>query len=494
MDGDPRMSPAPVSVATMAKAVKTSFRCVECGWSTLKWVGRCGECQAWGTVEEAGAPAPSAVAPAPVTARARPITEISVETAEAIPTGVDELDRVLGGGAVPGGVVLLAGEPGVGKSTLLLEVAAMRAADAPVLYITGEESAGQVRLRAERLGALSERLYLAAETSVATLAAHVDAVAPKLLIVDSVQTMVSPETSGVPGGVTQIRQVSGALIQIAKERNIATVLVGHVTKDGSIAGPRMLEHLVDVVLHFEGERHSQLRLLRAVKNRYGPTDEIGVFELSDKGIEGLPDPSGLFLSDRTDPAPGTCVTVTLEGRRPLITEVQALVAPSPLPAPRRATSGLDTSRVNMILAVLEKRSGMKLANLDVYASTVGGVKLTEPAVDLALAIAAGGSHNDIALPKGFVAIGEVGLAGDVRSVQGVRRRVAEAQRLGFTQAVVPKGFGDPIPGIRVYEAEELKDALKWIAKSRRKKSGPDKPKDPKKQARPKLTIAEEPQF
>ncbi|MEU2943107.1 DNA repair protein RadA [Nocardiopsis alba] len=452
----------------MAKAAKTSFRCVECGWSTLKWVGRCGECQSWGTVEEAGAPAPTAVAPAPVTARARPITEISVESAAAVPTGVDELDRVLGGGAVPGGVVLLAGEPGVGKSTLLLEVAAMRAANASVLYITGEESAGQVRLRAERLGALSDRLYLAAETSVATLASHVGAVSPDLLIVDSVQTMVSPEATGVPGGVTQIRQVTGALIQIAKERGIATVLVGHVTKDGSIAGPRLLEHLVDVVLHFEGERHSQLRLLRAVKNRYGPTDEIGVFELTDKGIEGLPDPSGLFLTERTDPVPGTCVTVTLEGRRPLITEVQALVAPTPLPAPRRATSGLDTSRVNMILAVLEKRTGMKLANMDVYASTVGGVRLGEPAVDLALAIAAGSSNNDVALPSGFIAVGEVGLAGDVRAVNGVRRRVAEAQRLGFTDAVVPKNFGDPIPGIRTHEVEELIEALTWVAKRRRR--------------------------
>lgn len=456
----------------MAKAAKTTFRCTECGWSTLKWVGRCGECQAWGTVEEAGAPAPAAVAPAPVTSRARPITEISVESAEAVPTGVDELDRVLGGGAVPGGVVLLAGEPGVGKSTLLLEVAAMRAAEGPVLYVTGEESAGQVRLRAERLDALSDKLYLAAETSIASLVSHVDAVAPQLLIVDSVQTMVSPDVSGVPGGVTQVRQVAGALIQIAKERGIATVLVGHVTKDGSIAGPRLLEHLVDVVLHFEGERHSQLRLLRAVKNRYGPTDEIGCFELTESGIVGLPDPSGLFLIERTDPVPGTCVTVTLEGRRPLITEVQALVAASPLPAPRRATSGLDTSRVNMILAVLEKRTGMRLANMDVYASTVGGVKLTEPAVDLALAMAAASSNNDVALPVDFVAIGEVGLAGDVRTVSGIRRRVAEAQRLGFTEAIVPRNFGDPVPGIRTHEVTELNEALVRVSKRSRRARPP----------------------
>ncbi|WP_017538114.1 AAA family ATPase, partial [Nocardiopsis halophila] len=259
----------------MAKSAKSTFRCGECGWTTLKWVGRCGECQAWGTVEEAGSPSATAVAPTRVATAARPITEIDVESAHASPTGLDEMDRVLGGGVVPGGVMLLAGEPGVGKSTLLLEVAALCADTGPVLYITGEESTGQVRLRAERLGALSPKLFLAAETTVGAVASHVDAVAPSLLIVDSVQTMSAPEVSGVPGGVTQVREVAGALIRIAKERGIATVLVGHVTKDGSIAGPRLLEHLVDVVLQFEGDRHSRLRMLRAVKNRYGPTDEIG---------------------------------------------------------------------------------------------------------------------------------------------------------------------------------------------------------------------------
>src|SRR5699024_4828929 len=294
----------------------------------------------------------------------------------------------------------------------------------------------------------------------------VDAVAPQFLVVDSVQTMASPDVAGVPGGVTQIRQVAGALIQIAKERGIATVLVGHVTKDGSIAGPRLLEHLVDVVLHFEGERHSQLRLLRAVKNRYGPTDEIGCFELTEFGLMGLPDPSGLFLTGRTDPVPGTCISVTLEGRRPLITEVHALVAPTPLPAPRRATSGLDTSRVNMILAVLEKRNRMRLANMDVYASTVGGVRLNEPATDLALAIAVGSSHNDVALPVGLVAIGEVGLAGVVRTVRGLRRRVAEAQRLGFTHALVPKPCGDPVRGVRTHQVEDLSEALVHVSTRR----------------------------
>ncbi|KIH97521.1 DNA repair protein RadA [Streptomonospora alba] len=444
----------------MAKAAKTTFRCSECGWTTLKWVGRCGECQAWGTVEEAGAPTSTVIAPARVTTAARPITEISVESAHAVPTGLDELDRVLGGGVVPGGVLLFAGEPGVGKSTLLLEVAALCADSAPVLYVTGEESTGQVRLRADRLGALSPHLYLASETSVASLVSHVDAVSPSLLIVDSVQTMSSPDVAGVPGGVSQVREVAGALIRLAKERDIPTVLVGHVTKDGSIAGPRLLEHLVDVVLQFEGDRHSQLRMLRAVKNRYGPTDEIGCFELTDSGILGLPDPSGLFLTRRNEPVPGTCVTVTLEGRRPLIAEVQALVASSNLPQPRRANSGLDSARVNMVMAVLERRARVRIANSDVYASTVGGVRLGEPSVDLALALAVAGSVRDEALPRGLVAIGEVGLAGDVRAVTGVQRRLVEAQRLGFTRAIVPRNSEEPIEGLEVVGVDDVGAALR----------------------------------
>ncbi|GAA4904683.1 DNA repair protein RadA [Streptomonospora salina] len=444
----------------MAKAAKTTFRCGECGWTTLKWVGRCGECQAWGTVEEAGAAASTVIAPARVTSAARPITEIGVESAHAVPTGLDELDRVLGGGVVPGGVLLFAGEPGVGKSTLLLEVAALCADSAPVLYVTGEESTGQVRLRADRLGALSPELYLASETSVASLVSHVDTVAPSMLIVDSVQTMSSPDVAGVPGGVSQVREVAGALIRLAKERDIPTVLVGHVTKDGSIAGPRLLEHLVDVVLQFEGDRHSQLRMLRAVKNRYGPTDEIGCFELTDSGILGLPDPSGLFLTRRNEPVPGTCVTVTLEGRRPLIAEVQALVASSNLPQPRRANSGLDSARVNMVMAVLERRARVRIANSDVYASTVGGVRLGEPSVDLALALAVAGSVRDEALPKGVVAIGEVGLAGDVRAVTGVQRRLVEAQRLGFTRAIVPRNSEEPIDGLEVVGVDDVGAALR----------------------------------
>ncbi|MBB4929276.1 DNA repair protein RadA/Sms [Lipingzhangella halophila] len=444
----------------MAKVAKSTFRCAECGWTTPKWVGRCAECHAWGTVDEVGAPAsPTMAAPTRVSVPARPITEISVDAAHAEPTGLDELDRVLGGGIVPGGVLLLAGEPGVGKSTLLLEVAALCADSGPVLYVTGEESTGQVRLRAERLDALSDKLYLAAETTVGSLVSHVDAVGPGLLVVDSVQTMTAPDVAGAPGGVTQVREVAGSLIRMAKERGIATVLVGHVTKDGSIAGPRLLEHLVDVVLQFEGDRHSQLRMLRAAKNRYGPTDEIGCFELTDSGITGLPDPSGLFLTRRAEPVPGTCVTVTLEGRRPLITEVQALVASSNLPQPRRATSGLDSARVNMVTAVLERRARIHIASADIYVSTVGGVRLGEPSVDLALALAVASSNRDVALPKGLAAIGEVGLAGEVRAVTGLSRRLSEAQRLGFSRAIVPRDSAEPCEGIEIIGVGDLGEAL-----------------------------------
>ncbi|WP_283139203.1 DNA repair protein RadA [Rhizohabitans arisaemae] len=423
----------------MAKA-STSFRCAECGWQTTKWVGRCGECQSWSTMEEVGAPSAvtRAVSAGRVTAPALPIGEVPVDEATALPTGMDELDRVLGGGLVPGAVLLLAGEPGVGKSTLLLEMAALRADRAKVLYVTGEESAAQVRLRADRVGALAPHLYLAAETELGALVAHVEAVRPELLIVDSVQTIASTGVTGTPGGMTQVRDVASNLIKVAKDRNLATVLVGHVTKDGSIAGPRALEHLVDVVLYFEGERHSRLRMIRAVKNRYGPTDEIGCFDLSDSGLAGLPDPSGLFLTHRVEPAAGTCVTVTLEGRRPLVAEVQALVVPThPEANPRRTTAGLENARMTLVLAALQRHGKVRLNQHDVYAGTVGGVRLTEPSVDLAVALAVAGSSSGMPLPSGFIALGEVGLAGEIRRVQGVRRRLGEAARLGFRHAVVP---------------------------------------------------------
>lgn len=452
---------------------RPSYRCTGCGWTTAKWLGRCPECQAWGTVEEfGGAPAVRTTAPGRVTTAAVPIGEVDGRQATARSTGVDELDRVLGGGLVPGAVVLLAGEPGVGKSTLLLDVAAKAASEAHrTLYVTGEESASQVRLRADRIGALDDHLYLAAETDLSTVLGHLDTVKPSLLVLDSVQTVASPEIEGAPGGMAQVREVAGALIRASKERGMSTLLVGHVTKDGAIAGPRLLEHLVDVVLHFEGDRHARLRLVRGVKNRYGTTDEVGCFELHDEGITGLADPSGLFLTRRAEPVPGTCLTVTLEGRRPLVAEVQALTVDSQIPSPRRTTSGLETSRVSMMLAVLEQRGRITaLGKRDIYSATVGGVKLTEPAADLAVALALASAASDTPLPKNLVAIGEVGLAGEVRRVTGVQRRLSEAARLGFTHALVPSDPGKIPDGMRVLEVADVGEALSVLPKRVRREA------------------------
>jgi DNA repair protein RadA/Sms len=459
-----------------SRASKTpGYKCAECGWTTVKWVGRCGECQAWGTVEETGAAVARTTAATTVLEPARPIAEVDATTAAFLRTGVDELDRVLGGGVVPGAVILLAGEPGVGKSTLLLDVAAKSASDEHrTLYVTGEESASQVRLRADRIHAIDDHLYLAAETDLSAVLGHLDAVKPSLLIMDSVQTVASPEIDGAPGGMAQVREVAGALIRASKERGMSTLLVGHVTKDGAIAGPRLLEHLVDVVLHFEGDRHARLRLVRGVKNRYGTTDEVGCLELHDEGITGLADPSGLFLTRRDEPVPGTCLTVTLEGRRPLVAEVQALTVDSQIPSPRRTTSGLETSRVSMMLAVLEQRGRISaLGKRDIYSATVGGVKLSEPAADLAVALALASAASDTPLPKNLVAIGEVGLAGEVRRVTGVQRRLAEAHRLGFTHALVPADPGKVPPGMKVLEVADMGDALRVLPRSRRREAPRD---------------------
>jgi DNA repair protein RadA/Sms len=334
-----------------------------------------------------------------------------------------------------------------------------------VLYVTGEESAAQVRLRADRIGAVSDDLYLAAETDFAALLGHVQAITPDLLIVDSVQTIGVTGLDGVPGGVTQVREVTAALTALAKQRTMTTVLVGHVTKDGSVAGPRTLEHLVDVVLQFEGDSRGQLRMVRALKNRFGPTDEIGCFELGEYGLIGLPDPSGLFLSQRHEPVSGTCVTVTLEGRRPLVAELQTLVCPANTEPPRRVVSGLDFARVGMVVAVLQRRANVGIGKQDVFAATVGGVRITEPAADLALALAVASARANVSIESDIVAIGEVGLAGEIRRVAGIQRRIAEAERMGFRRAIVPAGCGALPPGqggaadIAVTEVANMKSAI-----------------------------------
>jgi DNA repair protein RadA/Sms len=421
---------------------KTEYHCADCGWVSIKWVGRCGSCEAWGTLEESGAPTAKVRAANIGESRAaRPISEVSVSGGEHRATGVNEFDRVLGGGLVPGAAILISGEPGVGKSTLLLEVAAHQArAGARVLYASAEESVAQIRLRAERTGSVSENLYVAAETDLAAILGQFELVQPQLLIVDSVQTVSSAENDGAAGMPTQVREVSAALIRLAKEHAVPLILVGHVTKDGSVAGPRTLEHLVDVVCQFEGDRQTSLRFIRSLKNRFGPTDEIGCFEMSGEGIVEVADPSALFLSEAGSQASGTCVTVTVEGRRALIAELQALVVRSTSPQPRRVTSGVDSARVAMLLAVLERRAGIKLSDHDVYVSTVGGVRITEPAADLAIAVALASAATDKPVRSGSVAFGEISLAGEIRGVTATGQRTNEAARLGYDN-LIDKGRG-----------------------------------------------------
>ncbi len=449
---------------------RSAYRCSECGWETGKWVGRCGECQAWGSVAELAA-VTTRTAAGPVTTKALPISQVSVEESAFRSSGVPELDRVLGGGLVPGAAILLAGEPGVGKSTLLLEVAAQSARyGRRTLYVTGEESASQVRLRADRTGGVFDELFLAAETDLGAVLTHIEDVRPTLVVVDSVQTIGASGIEGVPGGVTQVKEVAAALIRVAKTRNITMVLIGHVTKEGTIAGPRVLEHVVDVVLGFEGDRNSRFRMLRALKNRFGPVDEVGCFDLGAEGISAVADPTGLFVESHHQQVSGTCVAVTMEGRRPMLAEVQALVTPSAMERPRRTTSGLDSSRVAMVLAVLQQHCKIRLHNHDVFVSTVGGARLSEPASDLAVAVAIASAHFGTPPPRGVVAMGELGLAGELRRVRDLPQRVAEAARLGFAVALVPgdasAGPKSPeawtVEGIKVLDVPGIEAALQLL--------------------------------
>lgn len=464
------------------KADKTTYVCTECGWTTTKWVGQCRDCGAWTSMEEQlPAPTNARTAPAAITKAALPIIDVRGEEATHRTTGVSEFDRVLGGGLVPGSVVLLAGEPGAGKSTLLIDVAANLAVEhsrtnsptqGTVLYVTGEESASQVRLRADRVGAIHQNLYLAAETDLGAALSHIDQLNPAVLVVDSIQTISSSDITGAPGNASQIREVAGALIGEAKRRNMATIIVGHVTKEGTIAGPRLLEHLVDVVCNVEGDRHSQLRIVRAVKNRYGSTDEIGCFEMRDSGFIGLADPSGLFTS-RTDPTPGSCVVLTVEGRRPLAVEVQALANPIEHGNPRRYTNGIDLARVNMLAAVLTGRLGYPLHRCELYVSAVGGAKITEPAADLAIAMAIISAAEKKALPDKLAVIGEVSLSAEIRPVTGLERRINEAARLGYKRLVIPAT--DILPtapdGVKLIPTASLHDMAQHIVNTNATASG-----------------------
>jgi DNA repair protein RadA/Sms len=442
----------------MARA-KTTHRCTDCGAEAAQWAGRCPACGEWNTlVEEVVAPRLAPVVG--LRQRPVPIGEVDDADGEPVPTGIGELDRVLGGGMVPGSVTLLGGEPGIGKSTLVLQALAARAATGRrCLLVTAEESARQVRTRAERLGAVTPGLFLLAASSTADVLAAVEEVDPDVLAVDSVQTLLDPDLGGTPGTVAQVRGVAAALVALAKERSMATVLVGHVTKDGALAGPRVLEHVVDTVLSFEGDRHHALRLLRAVKHRFGPTGELGLFELGELGLAGLPDPSGLFLGDRRKGVPGSVVLPALEGSRPLLVEVQALLVPSDLPSPRRASHGLDAGRLAKLLAVLERHCGLKLGKHDVHVSVVGGVRLNEPAADLAVAVAIVSAFTQVPVAPDVVVLGEVGLAGEVRQVAHTPRRLSEAERLGFRRALIPASAPVPPDGMAGLRTGDLGTAV-----------------------------------
>jgi DNA repair protein RadA/Sms len=456
----------------MAK-VRTLFRCTDCGASAPQWQGRCTGCEAWGTlVEEVDGPAvapqvlPPSVAPVPI-AEVDP-TEFAVR-----PTGITELDRVLGGGLVPGSVTLVGGEPGIGKSTLLLQAAAEVAAlGRTVLYVSGEESPQQVRLRAERLGALRPRLFLAAEVQVPQVVGAIEAVQPDFVVIDSIQTLVDPDLSSAPGSVAQVRECSHRLVREAKRRGCAVVLVGHVTKDGSLAGPRVLEHVVDTVLAFEGDRHHALRLLRVVKHRFGSAQELGLFEMTAAGLLGVPDPSRLFLADRRVGVAGSAIVPVMEGYRPLVVELQVLTARSTLPSPRRSATGIDAGRLSMLLAVLEQRVGIVTNQIDVYALAVGGVKVVEPGVDLGLALAVVSSIVGKPLPSDLVACGEVGLGGELRQVAHTERRLSEASRIGFERAVVPFSAPEAPEGIDAIRVGTLQDAVDRLGLLPQQRPGP----------------------
>ena len=436
----------------MAKPHRT-FVCQSCGAAQPRWAGRCEECGAWNSLVEEAAASPAAAAGGKARGRGLELLPLAADGTPPprLPSGIEELDRVLGGGIVTGAAILVGGDPGIGKSTLMLQAAAaLAAAGRAVIYVSGEESAEQIRLRARRLGIAAAPVGLASATAVGEVLATVDRPgAPDLLVVDSIQTMWVDGLDQAPGTVTQLRAASQALIRFAKQRGSAVILVGHVTKDGQLAGPRVLEHMVDAVLYFEGERGHPFRILRAVKNRFGPANEIGVFEMAEAGLVPVPDPSALFLADREEGVAGSAVLAGVEGSRPVLVEIQALVAPSSLATPRRAVVGWDGNRLAMLLAVLEARCGLVMGNRDVYLNVAGGLRVQEPAADLAVAAAIVSSELGRPAPPATVFFGEVGLAGEVRAVGHAEARLKEAAKLGFARAIMPGTAKDGPPGMRL---------------------------------------------
>ncbi|MDD2711541.1 MAG: DNA repair protein RadA [Simplicispira sp.] len=448
---------------------KNLYICSECGGTSPKWLGKCPQCNAWNTLiesvgEAAGTKHRYSGAQFTGLAMAQAVTPLSAIEATEIartPSGIDELDRVLGGGIVEGSVVLIGGDPGIGKSTLLLQALdALQRTGLPTLYVTGEESGAQVALRSRRLGLLQSQVNVLAEIQLEKILATIESTQPAVAVIDSIQTVYSDQLTSAPGSVAQVRECAAHLTRCAKRSGVAIVLVGHVTKEGALAGPRVLEHMVDTVLYFEGDTHSQFRLVRAIKNRFGAVNEIGVFAMTEKGLKGVTNPSAIFLSQHSEPVPGSCVLVTLEGTRPLLVEIQALVDGGG-PSPRRLSVGLDKDRLAMLLAVLHRHAGVACADQDVFVNAVGGVRISEPAADLAVMLAITSSLRGRALPKGFLAFGEVGLAGEVRPAPRGQERLKEAAKLGFTVAVVPKANAPkkPIEGLTIHAVERVEEAM-----------------------------------
>jgi DNA repair protein RadA/Sms len=450
----------------MASRDKSVYVCNECGASSPKWLGKCPGCGGWNTLEETVAESGTKAHRFQSIARTAPVTtlaEIEVAEVARTPTGQEELDRVLGGGIVPGGVTLIGGDPGIGKSTLLLQAAQALSARLKVLYVSGEESGAQVALRARRLGLDGSRVRVLAEINLERIQAAIEAEAPDFCVIDSIQTLYSEQLTSAPGSVAQVRECAAQLTRTAKARGTAIVLVGHVTKEGALAGPRVLEHIVDTVLYFEGDTHSSFRLVRAIKNRYGAVNEIGVFAMTERGLKGVTNPSAIFLSTHGEPVPGSCVLVTLEGTRPLLVEVQALVD-SGGPSPRRLSVGLERDRLAMLLAVLHRHAGVACLDQDVFVNAVGGVRISEPAADLAVLLAIQGSLRGRPLPRGFIAFGEVGLAGEVRPAPRGQERLKEAAKLGYSIALVPKANAPKrsIEGLRVEAVERVEQAIRAV--------------------------------
>lgn len=458
---------------------KTLYACNECGGTNPRWLGKCPHCGAWNSLVEVVAEAPSAsknrLSSAPKglapSAELAVLSEIEAADVARAPTGLSELDRVLGGGVVEGGVVLIGGDPGIGKSTLLLQALdALQRSNLSTLYVTGEESGAQVALRSRRLGLEQSQVKVLAEIQLEKIVATLDAHRPAIAVIDSIQTLYSDQLSSAPGSVAQVRECAAHLTRAAKASGVAIVLVGHVTKEGALAGPRVLEHMVDTVLYFEGDTHSSYRLIRAIKNRFGAVNEIGVFAMTERGLKGVANPSAIFLSQHSQPVPGSCVLVTLEGTRPMLVEIQALVD-SGGPSPRRLSVGLERDRLAMLLAVLHRHAGVACMDQDVFVNAVGGVRISEPAADLAAMLAITSSLRGKALPQGFLAFGEVGLAGEVRPAPRGQERLKEAAKLGFSVAVVPKAnlpkksdtaLTKALEGMRIFPVERIEEALEVV--------------------------------